>query len=61
MSLTTINAAIISIEAERVLFSVDYSFEDDEEQGGWFDGLEMPGNVKDGIAFGNAKKLFGLA
>ncbi|QSZ30995.1 hypothetical protein DSL72_000556 [Monilinia vaccinii-corymbosi] len=60
MSLTTLNAAIGSIGANRVLFSVDYPFEDDVEQAGWFDGLELPGNTKDMIGFENAKTLFGF-
>lgn len=41
------------------MFSVDYPFEDDAEQAGWFDGLEMPADVKDKIAYGNAISLFG--
>ncbi|KAI9650466.1 hypothetical protein NHQ30_000482 [Ciborinia camelliae] len=60
MSSATINAAISSIGEKKIMFSVDYPFEDDVEQAGWFDGLELPKNTKDMIAFGNAKTLFGF-
>lgn len=45
---------------DRVVFSVDYLFEDDLEIAGWFDRLKMNGNTKRKIAYGNARMLFKL-
>lgn len=58
MSLNTLTAALSSIGPSRVMFSVDYPFEDDTEQAGWFDGLELPQDLKEQIAYGNAMELF---
>ena len=38
-----------------VVFCVDYPFENDLEISGWFDRLEMNGNTKRKIAYGNSK------
>lgn len=46
--------------ADRVMFSVDYPFEDSVEMGSWFDRLEMNEVTKKKIASGNAKKLLKL-
>jgi predicted TIM-barrel fold metal-dependent hydrolase len=45
---------------ERVMFSVDYPFEDSVEIGGWFDRLELSGGTKKRIGYLNAKKLLRL-
>jgi predicted TIM-barrel fold metal-dependent hydrolase len=42
---------------DRVMFSVDYPFEDDVEISGWFDRIQMSRNIKEAIAFKNAKRL----
>lgn len=42
---------------DKVMFSVDYPFEDDVEVSGWFDRVELAEDIKEKIAFGNAKKL----
>jgi 2,3-dihydroxybenzoate decarboxylase len=41
----------------RVMFSVDYPFEDDVEVSGWFDRLQMSIATKQAIAYGNARRL----
>jgi 2,3-dihydroxybenzoate decarboxylase len=42
---------------DRVMFSVDYPFEDDLEISGWFDRIQMSLSTKQAIAYGNAKRL----
>jgi predicted TIM-barrel fold metal-dependent hydrolase len=42
------------------MFSVDYPFENDLEISPWFDGLEMEEGTKEGIAWGNARRLLKL-
>lgn len=42
---------------DRVMFSVDYPFEDHVEIGGWFDRLELNGNMKRKIGYQNARNL----
>jgi predicted TIM-barrel fold metal-dependent hydrolase len=53
----TLMDTIRSIGEDRVMFSVDYPFEDDVEIGGWFDRLEMSGLTKKRIGYQNARKL----
>lgn len=45
---------------DRVLFSVDYPFEDAVEIGGWFDRLGWSGRTKWKIGEGNARSLLRL-
>ena len=45
---------------ERVMWSVDYPFEDYDEIGTWFDRLEMNPSTKANIGWRNAQKLFGM-
>ena len=45
---------------DRVMFSVDYPFEDDVEIGGWFDRLELSGSTKKKLGYENARKLLKL-
>jgi predicted TIM-barrel fold metal-dependent hydrolase len=45
---------------DRVMFSVDYPFEDEVEIGGWFDRLELNGNTKKKIGYQNARNLLKL-
>jgi predicted TIM-barrel fold metal-dependent hydrolase len=42
---------------DRVMFSVDYPFEDDVEISGWFDRVQMSADTKEAIAYGNARRL----
>ncbi|KAH8901483.1 hypothetical protein GQ53DRAFT_851248 [Thozetella sp. PMI_491] len=42
---------------DRVMFSVDYPFEDDVEISTWFDQLQLNTGIKQAIAYGTAKKL----
>lgn len=47
-------------DEDRVMFSVDYPFEDDVKIVGWFDRLEMNTETKEKIGYGNARKLLKL-
>ncbi|GAM36640.1 amidohydrolase [Talaromyces pinophilus] len=44
----------------RVLFSVDYPYESNEDAADWFDGLQLNENTRREVAWGNAKRLFNL-
>ena len=45
---------------DRVMFSVDYPFEDNVEIGGWFDRLELSTRTKQKLGYQNARKLLKL-
>ena len=47
-------------DESRVMFSVDYLFEDDVEIAGWLDRVELNVDTKEQIAFGTAEKLLNL-
>ena len=49
-----------NIISTSVVFCVGYPFEDDLEVAGWFDRLELNGNTKKKIAYGNSRTLFKL-
>ena len=51
---------ILEVGADRVLYSVDYPFEDMAEAAAWFDqaAISEPDHIK--IAYSNAQKLFHL-
>lgn len=44
-----------NIISTSLMFCVNYPFEDDLEVAGWFDRLEMNGNTKRKIAYGNSR------
>lgn len=44
---------------DRVMFSVDYPYEDFVEIGSWFDRIELSNTAKEKVASGNAKKKGG--
>jgi gamma-resorcylate decarboxylase len=46
---------------DRVMFSVDYPFEDTVEIAGWFDRLSMNSRTKKKVAYGNARALLGIS
>ncbi len=52
--------AIEAVGVERVMFSIDYPFEQDEEAVAWFDGVDLPESDKARIASGNARQLLNL-
>lgn len=56
----TLLETLRAIGEDRVMFSVDYPFEDDVEIGSWFDRLELNGNTKKKIGYENARKLLNL-
>ena len=49
------------VGVDRILFAVDYPFEDNMQGASWFDGLDIPEADKRKIGRGNAIKLFGLS
>lgn len=60
MSDSTLGQTLQLCGEERVMWSVDYPFEDYDEIGTWFDCLEMNPSTKANIGWRNAQKLFGL-
>jgi 2,3-dihydroxybenzoate decarboxylase len=57
---SALHNAIEVMGAERVMFSVDYPYEDMHEAASWFDPLSLDTNVKQNIAYGTARRLFNL-
>ncbi|TVY80318.1 2,3-dihydroxybenzoate decarboxylase [Lachnellula suecica] len=59
-STTTLNFCLAEVSSDRILFSVDYSFEHFDDACTWFDNTEL--NTRDRMKIGreNAKKLFKL-
>jgi 2,3-dihydroxybenzoate decarboxylase len=53
-------AAAAIVGDDRVMFSVDYPFEDMSEGATWFDGLDLPADQWRRIARDNAVRLLGL-
>ncbi|PWF99874.1 amidohydrolase family protein [Levilactobacillus bambusae] len=53
-------SAIAAFGPDRVMFSVDYPYEDNADAANWFDQLALPEDVKKQIAYGNAQKLLNL-
>jgi hypothetical protein len=45
---------------DRILFSVDYPFEDTREAAEWFHGLDLPSPVREKMAHGTAEQLLRL-
>ena len=56
----TLLNAIAEVGADRIMFSVDYPFEDPEDAVTWFDGAEIAAEERTMIGRENAVKLFGL-
>jgi len=52
--------AILTLGADRVLFAVDYPFEDHVQACAWFDAIEIGESDRIKIGRGNAMALFGL-
>lgn len=57
---STLKNTIEELGESRVMFSVDYPYESNEDAADWFDGLQMNENTRDTIAFGNARRVFGI-
>lgn len=57
---STLMDAIAEMGVERILFSVDYPFEDTVDGASWFDRAEIPEAGRRAIGRDNALKLFGL-
>ena len=56
----TLNCALAEMGADRVMFSIDYPFEDTVDGASWFDALDMSDADKQKIGRDNAVKLFKL-
>jgi gamma-resorcylate decarboxylase len=56
----TLLDAITEVGAERILFSVDYPFEDIAEGAKWLDSAEISDAQRLGIGSGNARRIFRL-
>lgn len=56
--LSTLRCTLDEMGEERVMFSVDYPFQSDQDAGDWFDYVEGVGvEAKKKIAWGNARRL----
>jgi predicted TIM-barrel fold metal-dependent hydrolase len=53
--------AIATLGADRVMFAIDYPFEDHAQGAAWFDAVEIGEQDRIKIGRANAKALFGLA
>lgn len=49
------------VGADRILFAIDYPFEDNLQGAAWFDGVEIAEADRSKIGRGNAIELFGLS
>lgn len=56
----TLIGTLLELGADRVLFAVDYPFEEMADAAGWFDGVPMAPADRDKIAFSNARRLLRL-
>ena len=56
----TLRAAVAEMGLDRVMFSVDYPFEDTVDGASWFDGADVTDAERLRIGRGNATRLFGL-
>jgi 2,3-dihydroxybenzoate decarboxylase len=52
--------AIMTLGADRILFAVDYPFEDHMQGANWFDAADIAEPDRSKIGRGNALALFGL-
>ncbi len=56
-----LNHAIAVMGHERILFSIDYPYEDTREACDWLENLDLSRNVKEAIASTNAQKFLKLS
>lgn len=56
----TLLHAMMEVGVERILFSVDYPFEENEHAARWFDAVEITDSERSMIGRGNAIALLGL-
>ncbi len=56
----TLRTAVAELGVERVLFAVDYPFEECGDAASWFDGCEIPDADREKIGRTNAAQLFAL-
>ena len=56
----TLNAAVAELGVDRVLFAVDYPFEECADAATWFDACDIGDSARQKIGRGNAAQLFSL-
>lgn len=56
----TLLGVLLELGADRVLFAVDYPFEDMDDAAGWFDQVPISPADREKIAAGNARRLLKL-
>jgi predicted TIM-barrel fold metal-dependent hydrolase len=54
---STLESTIREVSIDRVLFSIDYPYEDTLETAQWFDSLALDDSTRGKLAYDNAKKL----
>jgi 2,3-dihydroxybenzoate decarboxylase len=59
-STPSLRAAIDTVGAHRVMFSVDYPYESTEQAATWFDNLDLDDATRAALAADNAVRLLGL-
>lgn len=57
---STMRNTIDEMGESRVLFSVDYPYESNEDAADWFDGMQMNENTREVIGWENAKRILKL-
>ncbi|VUC22712.1 unnamed protein product [Clonostachys rosea] len=57
---STMRNTIDEMGEARVLFSVDYPYESNEDAADWFDGLQINENTRRAVAYENASRLFSI-
>jgi 2,3-dihydroxybenzoate decarboxylase len=57
---STLKNTIEELGESRVMFSVDYPYESNEDAADWFDSLEINEDSRAAISHQNAMRLFGL-
>ncbi|KAL1851904.1 hypothetical protein Plec18167_007595 [Paecilomyces lecythidis] len=57
---STMKNTIDEMGEGRMLFSVDYPYESNEDAADWFDGLQINENTRRAVAWENAKRLLNL-
>ncbi|KAK0113446.1 hypothetical protein ONS95_013704 [Cadophora gregata] len=58
---STMRNTIDEMGESRVLFSVDYPYESNEDAADWFDGMQLNENTRSAIGWENARRIFKLA
>lgn len=57
---STMRNTVEEMGESRVLFSVDYPYESNEDAADWFDGMQLNENTREAIGWKNAERIFKL-